>query len=283
MLLTALGTSFLISIVGVLAAQWFYQSIEVSLKLFAIVAACLFPFVYLAFRLFGRKTNRPPQDHGAPGPSAAPAQPEKKELSIERNVNGAIVKYFYKRVDLKPRKDIPLETLTGRDASFSYNEETDKVSVLAEGKRVGTLVHPTAESVAKEWLRTGEPCRAVIVHADDEKRELSAALVFYRDELARRLKSSPDARAWRLMGVRSNDIQLAAALTRRGDRVQIDLDPANGKYAVLTEDGSVLGYLPAAAAKYYETLDPDAVSAFVAENGKDENGLCVPRVSIFDY
>ena len=185
-------------------------------------------------------------------------------------------------MDLKPRKDIPLETLVGRDATLKYNDETDKVSVMVDGKRVGTLISATPKSVTKEWLRTGEPYRAIIVHADDETRELAAALVYYRDELNRRLKNKSDAPDWRLMGVLSNDMQLAASLVRRGDRVEIDLDPANGKYAALTESGDVIGYLPAAAAKYYETLDPDLATAFVVENEKDENARYIPRVSIFE-
>lgn len=281
MLLIALGTSYVLSILGVLTAQWFYQSIEVTPELFLIVAGCLFPFVYLAFRLISRKINKP-QTVTVPDLFDVPEKPKKTEITIERNLNGAIIKYFYKRVDLKPRKDMPLESLVGCDATLKYNDEADKVSVLVDGKRVGTLISPTPKSVAKEWLRTGEPYRAVVDYADDEKRELSVALFYYRDELGRRLQSKPDAPSWRLMGVRSDDMQLAASMAKRGDRVQIDLDPANGKYAAMTEGGDVLGYLPAAAANYYETLDPDSAAAFVVENEKDENARRVPRISIFE-
>lgn len=242
---------------------------EIAFAVF--LSALILLILYGIYCLFTprKKKNEPEQSVHAPQDINAPAV-----------IGSCVVKYDYQNVAIRPQIKRGYEKLVGEKVTLESNS-FDSVDVYVDDALIGVLEQPTICSVSREWLKTGEPYLGYVTHADNEERELSISIMFYRDELSRYLKSQPDAPEFKVMGSRGEDAQLALIDTNVGEKLTLDIDPDKNRYALYNVFGNCVGYPSASATKLIEEKGEEGLTLIVSDK-QLTGGLFELRFRIFE-
>ena len=215
------------------------------------------------FDLFGKKKTPAP----AQRPAAKAPQPEPREINVERNYDGAFLKYQYTDIPIKLKKEADISNIISRPVVFRLSDE-GKLRVYVAGDRVGRVEHPTVVSVATQWLSEGWIYKAFITSVDEDERKVLLGVFFYKNEYSPRLSAKPDAPEFRLLGGKNADMRLVRLDCRVGDKCEFDAE--GGRYAVYLGQHKI-GYMPAKAGKLIQEMD-EACDVYISNVEKTPDG-----------
>lgn len=206
------------------------------------------------------------------------AEKDKKTITFPADVDGVPNAYFYENVRFSSTVDLSLEPFVGDQLSFQFSDGV--AYVVHGGDIIGALDQSRICEMVDDWIKRNEPILAYFSSADDEKREYALAVAFYRDKFKYLIRKHPDAKRYKLIGNRSEEMQGNIGDLKEGQSLTVEYDYEKEKYAVL--DGWEIGYLPASAARIVNEYGPDDVKVFVAGTEIDEELKTVVYVYVFD-
>lgn len=253
--------------------KWIIDNLD-FLVIFAIIGAVLH-FLHLVFERRS-ETQPPPQQAETALP---PPAPEKKTIEYPPMVDGKQVAYQYKNVDVQTPPHLKPETLLAEPVTFS--EDQDRILVSVKGTPIGTLAHTRIAGMVSDWLSKKDPVLGYVTSADNAAHTLRVFIVFYRDQIAWYLRKNPDAKKYRLVGNKSDEMQLNLIGLQPGTACDIQYDMGKGKYIVSYADLEI-GCLPSAAAKLFDGEDPEFANVFIADVETDEDDKTVVYVYVFE-
>lgn len=183
---------------------------------------------------------------------------------LTRNVGKAAVKYEYTNTKATLSSNIeypyafigkPLKLQTGKN---------DSVKLYDHSQYVGKVTGGSFCSVAAQWIREDLPVRACIMDINEQTWTGVVHACFYKDELSERLARKPDAPEYKLIGSRSRERQLRAALAVVGEKCELDIDETNNRVIVYNRNGEEYGALPPAALKDFKDKDVFACDCYIS-------------------
>ena len=202
-------------------------------------------------------------------------------LNMPAYENGMKCVYHYDDVPLRVKEGVPINTLLGQ--ALSFEKQGEDQSALCGSVAVGTVDQEKLSRMIGDWQRNGDLIRAVITGTDDEKKDVAYfGLFFYRDQLQYMLKRNPDAKAYRLTGVKNEEIQSNLIGCQAGTGCTLSYDYDKEKYAVEDETGACIGYLPASAVDLVNQAGEDEVSVYIARVDEDDELRSIPYVYLFE-
>lgn len=206
------------------------------------------------------------------------AEKEGRTITFPAEVDGVPAAYHYGKVRFSSSVDFSLEPFVGDQLYFQFSDGV--AYVVHGGDIIGALDQSRICEMVDDWIHRNEPILAYFSSAYDEKREYNLAVAFYRDKFKYLIRKHPDAKKYKLIGNRSEEMQGNIGDLKEGQPLTVEYDYDKEKYAVL--DGWEIGYLPASAARIVNEYGPDDVKVFVAGTEIDEELKTVVYVYVFD-
>ena len=197
-------------------------------------------------------------------------------ITIPREIDGKQIAYKYDDVQLKAA-GVPASQINP-SMELTLKENGEKIEAYQGSLFLGTLPENRLSGMVKDWNEDGNPYLAYIAHYSDAGDNVQIYLVFYNNKTERFL-SKADAKHMKLTGKPDE-----FATPHIGDNCEVEYDFEKEKYIVTSLlDGSVYGYLPAAAAKYADAcgINPENLQVMVSavdydiEKARDIITVCI--------
>ena len=183
---------------------------------------------------------------------------------LTRNVGKAAIKYEYAYVEatLSSKIEYPY-VFIGKSLKLQIGKN-GSVKLYDHSQYVGKVTRGSFCSVAAQWIREDLPVRACIMDINEQTWTGVVHSCFYKDELSERLARNPDAPEYKLIGSRSRERQLRAALAVVGEKCELDIDEKNNRVIVYNRNGEEYGALPPTAIKDFKDEDVFACDCYIS-------------------